>query len=50
MSGQPEPVAVILATHGNEPAAEGDAGVTATCPFHALARNHTDVVCGMNLG
>jgi predicted ArsR family transcriptional regulator len=39
-----------LADHGYEP--EVDAGGTVVlknCPFHRLARTHTDLVCGMNL-
>jgi predicted ArsR family transcriptional regulator len=35
--------------YGFEPCREGDAVVLANCPFHALAREHTDTVCGMNL-
>jgi predicted ArsR family transcriptional regulator len=38
-----------LASSGYEPRVEGDRIVLANCPFHALARNHTDLVCGMNL-
>ena len=42
-------VRATLAEHGYEPHA-GDGVVTlANCPFHALAREHTDLVCGMNL-
>jgi predicted ArsR family transcriptional regulator len=39
----------VLADYGYEPRAEGDALTLANCPFHALAREHTDLVCGMNL-
>jgi predicted ArsR family transcriptional regulator len=39
----------MLAAHGFEPRAEGDAIVLANCPFHTLAREHTELVCGMNL-
>ena len=28
---------------------QGDRIVLANCPFHSLARAHTDLVCGMNL-
>ena len=42
-------VAAALAAHGYEPRVEGDAVVLANCPFHALAREHTALVCGMNL-
>jgi hypothetical protein len=35
--------------NGYEPRA-GKAGITlANCPFHSLARDHTDLVCEMNL-
>ena len=39
----------LLAGHGYEPRVEGAAVVLANCPFHALARDHTALVCGMNL-
>jgi predicted ArsR family transcriptional regulator len=38
-----------LADQGYEPRSTGDAVELANCPFHALAREHTDLVCGMNL-
>lgn len=38
-----------LARHGYEPRRVGDTVVLANCPFHALAQQHTDLVCGMNL-
>jgi len=38
-----------LEQHGFEPRAEGDAVTLANCPFHRLAREHTELVCGMNL-
>jgi predicted ArsR family transcriptional regulator len=42
-------VRAALAEHGYEPRT-GDGVVTlANCPFHALAREHTDLICGMNL-
>ena len=41
--------AAALATHGYEPRIENDALLLANCPFHALAREHTALVCGMNL-
>ncbi|MFF6779773.1 helix-turn-helix domain-containing protein [Streptomyces sp. NPDC012510] len=34
---------------GFEPRHDGDAVVLGNCPFHALAREHTQTVCGMNL-
>jgi predicted ArsR family transcriptional regulator len=39
----------VLADYGYEPRADGDVVTLANCPFHALAREHTDLVCGMNL-
>ena len=38
----------ILAAQGYEPRTTGGSLVLANCPFHALAREHTDLVCGMN--
>jgi predicted ArsR family transcriptional regulator len=37
-----------LAADGYEPRQEGDGITLANCPFHALAREATDLVCGMN--
>jgi predicted ArsR family transcriptional regulator len=42
-------VVSILSRHGYEPRRIGSAVVMANCPFHALARSHTELVCGMNL-
>jgi predicted ArsR family transcriptional regulator len=42
-------VAAVLAEHGYEPRLQDDAIVLANCPFHVLAREHTALVCGMNL-
>ncbi|MDT4997278.1 MAG: hypothetical protein QOD45_1346 [Pseudonocardiales bacterium] len=39
----------VLADYGYEPRAKDDVLMLANCPFHALAREHTDLVCGMNL-
>ncbi|AZQ39962.1 transcriptional regulator [Streptomyces cyaneochromogenes] len=39
----------LLERHGFEPRREGDAIVLGNCPFHVLAREHTETVCGMNL-
>ncbi|AJF63370.1 transcriptional regulator [Streptomyces vietnamensis] len=39
----------LLERYGFEPRHEDDAIVLANCPFHALAREHTRTVCGMNL-
>ncbi|MFI6740363.1 helix-turn-helix transcriptional regulator [Nonomuraea sp. NPDC050451] len=38
-----------LETLGFEPRAAGDAITLVNCPFHSLARQHTELVCGMNL-
>jgi predicted ArsR family transcriptional regulator len=42
-------VAGVLAACGFEPRVDGTRITLANCPFHALARAHTDLVCGMNL-
>ncbi len=42
-------LAVTLAGLGYEPRVQDDLLVLANCPFHALARDHTALVCGMNL-
>jgi predicted ArsR family transcriptional regulator len=39
----------VLEDHGFEPRIEDDAVVLANCPFHVLARDHPDLVCGMNV-
>jgi predicted ArsR family transcriptional regulator len=39
----------MLEDYGFEPRAEGTGIVLSNCPFHALAQQHTDIVCGMNL-
>ena len=38
-----------LEQQGFEPRPEGPGIALANCPFHALAREHTELVCGMNL-
>jgi predicted ArsR family transcriptional regulator len=48
-AGGEEVVLRALETEGFEPRAEGHEVVLANCPFHALAREHTELVCGMNL-
>jgi len=50
----PEPTAQertarVLAGWGYEPRVVGDAVVLANCPFDRLARDHTQLVCGLNL-
>ena len=39
----------LLRSDGYEPLIEGDDIVLGNCPFHALAREETELVCGMNL-
>jgi predicted ArsR family transcriptional regulator len=39
----------VLEEAGFEPRADGDDVVLVNCPFHALARAHAGLVCGMNL-
>jgi predicted ArsR family transcriptional regulator len=38
-----------LGHHGYEPHLRGGEVVLTNCPFHALAQEHRDLVCGMNL-
>jgi predicted ArsR family transcriptional regulator len=42
-------LAAMLAAYGYEPRAQGDRMLLANCPFHILSREHTALVCGMNL-
>jgi predicted ArsR family transcriptional regulator len=42
-------VAQVLASHGYEPRDQPSQVVLANCPFHALAQQHTELVCTMNL-
>ncbi|MGY1680301.1 helix-turn-helix transcriptional regulator [Geodermatophilus sp. SYSU D01176] len=42
-------VLAVLEEHGFEPRAEDGGVVLGNCPFHALADEYTDLVCGMNL-
>jgi predicted ArsR family transcriptional regulator len=52
---RPEPaqraaaVCAVLAAHGYEPRRVDSSVILVNCPFDALARDHTDLVCGMNL-
>jgi predicted ArsR family transcriptional regulator len=39
----------VLEQHGFEPRQDDDGVTLANCPFHALAKEHTELVCGMNL-
>lgn len=48
-SGTPLQIAATtLSGFGYEPHIEGERVVMANCPFHALARTHTQLVCTMN--
>ena len=44
-----ERVAQVLAGSGYEPRVVGEEVVLANCPFDRLARDHTELVCGLNL-
>lgn len=39
----------VLTDHGFEPYVEAGGIYLRNCPFHSLARDHPDLVCGMNL-
>jgi predicted ArsR family transcriptional regulator len=39
----------VLENHGYEPLPDGTGMALLNCPFHLLARQHTELVCGMNL-
>ncbi|MGH4011720.1 MAG: helix-turn-helix transcriptional regulator [Pseudonocardiaceae bacterium] len=39
----------VLHEYGFEPRTDGDHVTLANCPFHALAQEYTQLVCGMNL-
>lgn len=39
----------VLQAYGFEPRIEGSVVRLGNCPFHHLAQQHTDLVCGMNL-
>ena len=45
----PEAALRILEEQGFEPLETDDGIALATCPFHTLAQEHTELVCGMNL-
>jgi predicted ArsR family transcriptional regulator len=45
----PGSVLQVLEENGFEPRTEGAGIALANCPFHRLARQHTELVCGMNL-
>lgn len=42
-------LAAVLARYGYEPRVRDEVLSLANCPFHILAREHTALVCGMNL-
>ncbi|MCW2700275.1 MAG: transcriptional regulator [Blastococcus sp.] len=48
-SADPDAALRVLEGHGFEPRREGEGIVLANCPFHVLARDHTELVCGMNV-
>lgn len=41
-------LADVLGSQGYEPRVDEDAVVLSNCPFDALARRHTELVCGLN--
>lgn len=45
----PRDVVAALGEHGYEPRRHEAVTVLGNCPFHALARDHTALVCGINL-
>jgi predicted ArsR family transcriptional regulator len=46
---QADSVLAVLTAAGYEPRPEGTDVVLVNCPFHRLAQDHTELVCGMNL-
>jgi predicted ArsR family transcriptional regulator len=48
-STQRDALLSVLRSHGFEPRMVGRDVVLANCPFHALAQQFTELVCGMNL-
>jgi len=47
--GSREAALRVLEEHGFEPRDDEGGIALANCPFHVLAREHTELVCGMNL-
>lgn len=39
----------VVRRHGYEPYRDGDVLRLRNCPFHSIAREHVELVCGMNL-
>jgi len=48
-TGERQALIRALEAHGFEPRAADPDIVLANCPFHSLAKQHTSLVCGMNL-
>lgn len=46
---QADAVLSALEAYGFEPRAQGDQVLLGNCPFHRLAQEHTQLICGMNL-
>jgi predicted ArsR family transcriptional regulator len=44
-----EQVLAVLARYGYEPRVQGGEVVLMNCPFHSLAQEQTELVCGMNV-
>jgi predicted ArsR family transcriptional regulator len=49
LAGGSELLARVLDAHGFEPRASADGIALANCPFRRLAKEHPQLVCGMNL-
>ncbi|MGH3859117.1 helix-turn-helix transcriptional regulator [Actinokineospora sp.] len=47
--GSRDAVLRVLESYGFEPRAADTAIVLGNCPFHSLAKRHTELVCGMNV-
>jgi predicted ArsR family transcriptional regulator len=45
----PVDAAAVLTAYGYQPRTLGNEMVLVNCPFHALAVEHTELICGMNL-
>jgi predicted ArsR family transcriptional regulator len=45
----PGPLPDVLARHGYEPYGDGEVVRLRNCPFHMVAQQHVELVCGMNL-
>lgn len=46
---EPDDLTGVLARQGYEPFRDGDVVRLRNCPFHVVAREHVELVCGMNL-